>query len=79
LIVFLGKGAELADIYFCNPLWEPNGTQPNPGRYQVRIPGDIISECPGDFVAATITKIVDGHPNARLDELLPWAYPTGPA
>jgi hypothetical protein len=23
---------------------------PNPGRHQVGTPGDIISECPGDFV-----------------------------
>lgn len=27
------------------------------------------------YLAASITKIVNGHPNARLDELLPWAYP----
>jgi transposase len=25
-------------------------------------------------LAATITKIVNGPPNGRLDELLPWAY-----
>jgi transposase len=31
---------------------------------------------PYAYLAATITKIVNGHPNARLDELLPWAYPT---
>jgi hypothetical protein len=30
---------------------------------------------PYAYLAATITKIVNGHPNARLDELLPWAYP----
>jgi hypothetical protein len=22
-----------------------------------------------------ISKIVNGHPNSRIDELLPWAYP----
>ena len=27
------------------------------------------------YLAASITKIVNAHPNARLDELLPWAYP----
>jgi transposase len=31
---------------------------------------------PHAYLSATITKIVNGHPNARLDELLPWAYPT---
>jgi transposase len=30
---------------------------------------------PYAYLAATITKIVNGHPNARLDELLPWTYP----
>jgi hypothetical protein len=25
-----------------------------------------------------ITKIVDGHPNSRIDELLPWLYPGTP-
>ena len=30
-------------------------------------------------VRATITKIVNGHSNARLDELLPWAYPAATA
>jgi transposase len=34
---------------------------------------------PYTYLAATITKIVNGHPNARLDELLPWAYPTATA
>jgi transposase len=31
------------------------------------------------YLAASITKIVNGHPNARLDELLPWAYPPATA
>jgi hypothetical protein len=30
---------------------------------------------PHAYLAETITKIVNGHPNSRLDELLPWAYP----
>jgi hypothetical protein len=25
-----------------------------------------------------IIKIVNGHPNSRIDELLPWAYPVAP-
>ena len=34
---------------------------------------------PYAYLAGTITKIVNGHPNARLDELLTWAYPAAPA
>jgi transposase len=34
---------------------------------------------PYAYLAETITKIVNGHPNSRLDELLPWAYPMLPA
>jgi transposase len=33
---------------------------------------------PHAYLADVITKIVDGHPNSRLDELLPWAYPGTP-
>jgi transposase len=29
---------------------------------------------PQGYVADVITRIVQGHPNSRLDELLPWAY-----
>lgn len=27
------------------------------------------------YLADAITKIVNGHPENRLNELLPWAYP----
>ena len=30
---------------------------------------------PYAYLADTLTKIVNGHPNSHLDELLPWAYP----
>ena len=30
------------------------------------------------FLADVITCIVEGHPNSRLDELLPWTYPATP-
>jgi hypothetical protein len=33
---------------------------------------------PYGYLADVITRIVDGHPNTRLDELLPWAYPASP-
>jgi hypothetical protein len=26
-------------------------------------------------MADVITRIVNGHPQSRIDELLPWAYP----
>src|SRR5262249_49148228 len=29
---------------------------------------------PYHYIADVITRIVDGHPQSRLDELLPWAY-----
>jgi transposase len=30
---------------------------------------------PQTYLADVLTKIVNGHPHARIDELLPWAYP----
>ena len=29
---------------------------------------------PQAYLSDVITKIVTGHPNSRIDELLPWAY-----
>ena len=29
---------------------------------------------PQGYLTDVITRIVQGHPNSRLDELLPWAY-----
>ena len=29
---------------------------------------------PHAYIADIITRIVNGHPNSRIDELLPWAY-----
>ena len=34
---------------------------------------------PQAYLADVIGRIVDGHPQSRLDKLLPWAYPTAPA
>ena len=33
---------------------------------------------PHAYLSDVITKIVNGHPNSRIDELLPWAYPKQP-
>ncbi|MDR6831655.1 hypothetical protein J2X48_005320 [Bosea sp. BE271] len=30
---------------------------------------------PQAYIADVIARIVSGHPNSRMDELLPWAYP----
>jgi transposase len=34
---------------------------------------------PRGYIADVITRIVEGHMNSRLDELLPWTYPATPA
>ena len=31
---------------------------------------------PQAYLTDVITRIVQGHPQRRLDELLPWAYPS---
>ncbi len=33
---------------------------------------------PYRYLANVITRIVEGHPNSRLDEPLPWAYAAAP-
>jgi len=38
----------------------------------------LIGVEPYAYVADVTTRIVDSHPNSRLDELLPWAYPATP-
>jgi transposase len=35
----------------------------------------LIGVKPYTYLADVIKRIVDRHPNNRLDELLPWAYP----
>jgi transposase len=39
----------------------------------------LCSVEPYSYLADVITKIIDGHPNSQIDELLPWAYPAVPA
>lgn len=34
---------------------------------------------PHVYLADVITRIINGHPNRQIDDLLPWAYPTTPA
>jgi transposase len=35
----------------------------------------LIGVEPYAYLADVITRIVNGHPNSRIDDLLPWAYP----
>jgi IS66 C-terminal element len=35
----------------------------------------LIGVEPRAYLADVISRIVNGHPQSRLDELLPWAYP----
>lgn len=39
----------------------------------------LIGVEPHGYLADVITRIVNGHPNSQIDELLPWAYPGAPA
>ena len=39
----------------------------------------LIAVEPQTYLADVITRIVNSHPQSRLDELLPWAYPAVPA
>jgi transposase len=39
----------------------------------------LIGVEPRAYLTDVITRIVNGHPNSRLNDLLPWAYPTIPA
>lgn len=34
---------------------------------------------PHAYLADVITRIVNGHLNSQIDDLLPWVYPTAPA
>ena len=34
---------------------------------------------PQAYLADVLTRLVNHHPNSRIDDLLPWAYATGPA
>ena len=39
----------------------------------------LIGVEPQAYLADVIARIVNGHPQSRLDDLLPWAYPPTPA
>jgi transposase len=39
----------------------------------------LIGIEPQAYLTDVLTKIVNGHPNSQIDDLLPWAYPVAPA
>jgi transposase len=39
----------------------------------------LIGVEPCGYLADVITRIITGHMNSRLDDLLPWAYTPTPA
>ena len=39
----------------------------------------LIGAEPHAYLADVITRIVNGHPNSQIDDLLPWAYPPAQA
>ncbi len=72
---------------------QPQLLAPDSGHYEVASDGgaehwatiaSLIETCkligvaPYAYLADVIPRIVDGHPNSRLDELLPWTYPATP-
>ncbi len=36
---------------------------------------ELLAVEPNGYLADIITRIVNGHPQARLDDLMPWTYP----
>ena len=69
---------------------QPQPRVPDSGHYEVASDGggehwaviaSLIETCklngvePQTYLADVISKIVNGHPNSRINELLPWAYP----
>jgi len=43
-------------------------------RNRCRQSSESAPDEPQSYLAEVITKIVDGHPNSQIDDLLPWAY-----
>jgi hypothetical protein len=35
----------------------------------------LIGVEPHAYLAGVITRIINGHPNSQIDDLLPWTYP----
>ena len=54
------------------------------GLGEVTVIASLIETCklngiePLGYLTDVLTRIVDGHPNSRIDDPLPWAYVTKP-
>jgi transposase len=55
-----------------------------PARIAVASIASLVETCklcgvdPQAYLADVLSRIVTGHLNARIDDLLPWAYATAP-
>jgi len=71
----------------------PPARAPDSGHHEVASDGggehwaiiaSLIETCklsgidPQIYLADVITRIVNGHPNSQIDDLLPWAYDPSP-
>ena len=58
---------------------------PDGGGEHWAVIASLIETCepigvePQAFLADVITRIANGHPNGKIDDLLPWSYPITPA
>ncbi len=52
--------------------------QQKPDQFRTR-KAAAIGWLPRTYLTDVITRIVNGHPNSRIADLLPWAYPAAPA
>jgi hypothetical protein len=68
----------------------PQPRTPDSGHYEIASDGgaehwatiaSLVETCklndvdPYAYLADVIARIVNGHPQSRIDDLLPWAYP----
>jgi hypothetical protein len=68
----------------------PQPRTPDSGHYEIASDGgaehwatiaSLVETCtlndvdPYAYMADVIARIVNGHPQSRIDDLLPWAYP----
>jgi hypothetical protein len=68
-----------------DPAPGPDAQECNAGAEHWAVIASLVETCklvgvePRAYLADVITCIVEGYPNRRFDDLLPWAYPPIPA
>lgn len=60
------SGTNTTNLAHCDAVWG--------GRQPPHLNGVELL----DYLADVLTRIVNGHPNSRIDDILPWAYTTAP-